>query len=122
MPKFFHDAVIFYHSRLFLFLDGHEQGKFEALDRDLRGLTIRDASLALVGQCVSDVHGELVHWAPGFQVFPISPMLTAYFNSTAYAETVRAACAEGEHTCDPRALGETRAMFERTSAVGEPIP
>ncbi|MBI4515409.1 MAG: hypothetical protein HY699_06290 [Deltaproteobacteria bacterium] len=88
VPKFFHDAVIFLHSRMFLFLDGGEQGRFEALQRDLRPLALGDASVALAGRCVRDGFGGLVEWMPGYQVFPLSAPLTAYFHSGRYAAEV----------------------------------
>ena len=88
MPKFFHDAHIFYRSRLFLFLDPAEQGRFEALIRDLRTLSLRDASLALLNGAVGDRDGLPVSWHPGYQVFPLSQRLTAYFNSPKYEQTV----------------------------------
>jgi hypothetical protein len=88
MPKFFHDAYIFHRSRLFLFLDPAEQGRFEALVRDLRPLSLRDTSLALVSAAVSDRDGVPVSWRPGYQVFPLSPRLTAYFNSPKYEQAV----------------------------------
>ena len=90
VPKFFHDAVIFFRSRLFLFLDGDEQGRFEALLRDLKPLSLRDASLALVKGLVRDHEGAVVQWSAGYQVFPVSAPLTAYFHSPEYAARVNA--------------------------------
>ena len=100
VPKFFHDAVIFYRSRLFLFLDGTEQGRFEALMRDLAALRIGDASLAIAGGQVRDAQGAVTAWAPGYQVFPLSPPLTAYFHSAPYAAQVAAALACRRFTVD----------------------
>lgn len=88
VPKFFHDAAIFLHSRLFLFLDGEEQGRFEALARDLRHLRLGDASLALLSGAVRDAHGLVAEWVPGYQVLPLSPFLTDYFHSQQYAARV----------------------------------
>ena len=88
VPKFFHDAAIFLHSRLFLFLDGAEQGRFEALARDLRFLRLGDASMAVIGGAVRDAGGRVVEWVPGYQVFPLSSTLTAYFHSPQYATRV----------------------------------
>jgi hypothetical protein len=88
VPKFYHDAVIFLHSRLFLFLDGEEQGRFEALARDLRHLRLGDASLAVLRGAVRDAHGLVAKWVPGYQVLPLSPSLTAYFHSRHYAAHV----------------------------------
>jgi hypothetical protein len=87
-PKFFHDAVIFFRSRLFLFLDGKEQGRFQALLRDLQSLNLGDASLAILMGSVRDASGVVAQWTPSFQVFPLGPALTAYLNSPAYADLV----------------------------------
>jgi len=87
-PKFFHDAVIFFRSRLFLFLDGEEQGRFEALLRDLQSLRLGNASLAILAGCIRDTDGNVARWAPSFQVFPLSPELTAYLHSPIYAQRV----------------------------------
>lgn len=100
VPKFFHDAAIFLHSRLFLFLDGEEQGRFEALARDLRHLRLGDASLAAIAGAVRDMHGGVVQWVPGYQIFPLSPILTAYFHSPQYAVRVAAGLSESRFTVD----------------------
>jgi hypothetical protein len=92
VPKFFHDAVIFFRSRLFLFLAGEEQGRFEALLRDLDPLPLALASTQVTCGSVSDFSGAPVIWAPGLQVCPLTPLLTAYFHSPEYAASVRAAC------------------------------
>lgn len=111
VPKFFHDAVIFFRSRLFLFLDGKEQGRFEALLRDLAALPLGDASLALVGGGVRDAHGAVAQWEPGYLVFPIAPEIVAYFHSTSYADQVAASYAAHRFTWDPDALAATRASI-----------
>jgi hypothetical protein len=101
VPKFFHDAVIFFRSRLFLFLDGNEQGRFEALLRDLSALCLGDASLAVAGGRVRDTHGCVVRWIPGYQVFPLSLALTQYFHSPQYAAQVSSSSADSRFTLDP---------------------
>lgn len=106
VPKFFHDAVIFFHSRLFLFLDGEEQGRFEALVRDLRQLSLRDASVALATGGVRNQYGEVVAWAPGYLVFPLSAILTAYFHSPQYAAQVSAGCNRFRYGLDADAAAE----------------
>jgi len=103
VPKFFHDAVIFYRSRLFLFLDGAEQGRFEALLRDLTELRLGDASLALAAGRVSGGDGAVVVWTPGYQVFPISALLTAYFHSPEYAAQVAATLERSRFAVSPGA-------------------
>ncbi len=100
VPKFFHDAVIFFRSRLFLFLDGEEQGRFEALARDLRPLSLRDASLSLASGVVRDHNDAIVIWTPGYQAFPISPELTAYFHSREYATQTAAGYAGHRYHVD----------------------
>jgi hypothetical protein len=95
-PKFYHDAVIFYRSRLFLFVDGREQGRFEALQRDLAALPLPDATLAVASWSVRDRGDDIVRWEPGYQIFPLSERLTTHFNAAAYAAQV-AAARESEH-------------------------
>lgn len=102
-PKFFHDAVIFFRSRLFLFLDGEEQGRFEALARDLRSLPLGDASLAILLGRVRDAGGVPVQWMPSFQVFPLRPEVTAYLHSPRYAELVARGFETNAFTVDGRA-------------------
>ena len=115
-PKFFHDAVIFQRSGLFLYLDGGEQGRFEALQRDLDALPLRDASVAVAGWCVRDAAGGLLRWAPGYQVFPISPRLTAHFHSPRYAAAV--AAARQAH----RFRGDAAALAGICRQLAEPPP
>lgn len=112
VPKLFHDAVIFYRSRLFLFLDGAEQGRFEALARDLRGLALGDASLAIAGGAVHAADGSVIHWTPGYQVFPISERLAAYFHSPSFAGAVAESGRASHFTWDPDGLTRTRALVE----------
>lgn len=103
VPKFYHDAVIFLRSRLFLFLDGDEQGRFEALARDLRRLPLGEASLAVAGGRVRDSEGAVVQWTPGYQVFPLSAPLTAYLHSSEYAEQVGRGLSRCQFTVEPDA-------------------
>jgi hypothetical protein len=117
IPKFYHDAAIFLRSRLFLFLDGREQGRLEALARDLGPLGLRDASLALAAGCVRDRDGRPAHWLPGFQVFPVSDRLTAYFHSRAYTERVDDALARCSFRWDEEALDVARHTFDSMVAL-----
>ncbi len=104
IPKFFHDAVIFYRSRLFLFLDGTEQGRFERMLADLGSLPLAHATLALLDGHVRAENGPPIRWAPGFQVHPTSDRLTAYLNSGEYAEAVDRGVAECCYRCEPMNL------------------
>jgi len=107
-PKFFHDAVIFHRSRLFLFLDGHEQGRFEALRRDLEAMPLHEATLAVAGWCVRDESGHVLQWTPGYQVFPLSARLTEHFHSPRYAADVDAARLAGRFQIEPGAFAKLR--------------
>lgn len=112
VPKFFHDAVIFMRSRLFLFLDGHEQGRFEALLRDLNHLPLGDASLVIACGGVHDENGSVLHWTPGYQVFPLRVPLTDYFHSTEYAARVASSLDRGTFTVDVDAVARAHALFQ----------
>lgn len=104
LPKFFHDASIFWHSRLFLFLDPREQGRFEALLRDLEGLPLAEASVALAAGAVRDADGHPVSWQAGFQVMPLLPPLTEWFHSPAYQRTSRLEVERRRYVVDRTAL------------------
>lgn len=104
VPKFFHDAVIFYRTRLFLFLDGTEQGRFERMLADLGSLPLAHATLALLDGHIRAENGTPVRWMPGFQVHPTSDRLTAYLNSGEYAEAVDRGVAECCYRCEPMNL------------------
>lgn len=120
LPKFFHDAVIFHRSRLFLHLDAGEQGRFEALDRDLAALSLRDASIAVTGWCVRDAQDRVARWEPGYQIFPLSPRLTAHFHSPRYAEAVAAARAACHFRVNPAAFAAARAQLGAADAAAAP--
>lgn len=118
-PKYPHDAAIFYRSRLFLFADPEEQGRFVALLRDLGDLSLRDVSLAVIGGCVRrEESGEVTvqSWHPGLQIFPLARRLADYFNSVEYASRVEAA-ARARYRVDPAALASTRRAFEISAAI-----
>jgi hypothetical protein len=118
-PKYPHDAAIFYRSRLFLFADPSEQGRFVAMLRDLGDLSLRDISLAVIGGCVRREDGRGVttlSWHPGLQIFPLSRRLADYFNSVEYARRVEEA-AQARHWVDPAALAGTRRAFEVSASI-----
>lgn len=121
LPKFFHDAAIFWRSRLFLFLDPAEQGRFEALLRDLRALSLPDATLALAGGAVRDADGAVVPWQPGVQVMPLAPEVAAYFHDPGYAARCAEACGGARFTVDSGALAAAREVF-RSSVASAPVP
>lgn len=116
LPKFFHDASIFWHSRLFLFLDAREQGRFEALSRDLASLSLADASLALAGGAVRTADGLAVRWQPGFQVMPLTPPLTDWFHSPVWQETCRREAEASRFFVDTALLEDARRVFESSTS------
>ncbi len=117
LPKFFHDAAIFYRSRLFLFLDPREQGRLEALLRDLGGLSLADATLAFLGDAVRDCDGAVVRWQPTLQVLPLSAALTDAFHSPAYQAASTRAFEASRFTWDEEALAAARRVFELQTSV-----
>lgn len=110
MPKFFHDAAIFFRSRLFLFLDGAQQGRFEALLRDLCPLPLGTASLLLAVDGVRDVQGHTVRWDFSPQVCPLHVALCAYFNSAQYAQAVASAFATSRFTWSADAVTQAQGL------------
>lgn len=113
LPKFFHDAVLFHRSRLFLFLDPGEQGRFDALRRDLASLPLPDRTLALGGGAVKDETGATAPWQAGLQVMALSPPLRAWFASPSYAQRREEAAGAHLFRVDPAALAAARELFER---------
>jgi hypothetical protein len=116
MPKFFHDATIFFRSRLFLFLDGTQQGRFEALLRDLRSLPLGTASALLAADGVRDHRGDIVRWELASQVLPLADVLSSYFNSPGYAGAVAEA-----YAC-PRFTWSSEAVLEADRLVRSAAP
>lgn len=114
MPKFPHDALIFFRSLLFLFADPKEQGRLEALWRDLDYLGLRDLSLAVSAGMATDERDNPLHWQPGFQVYPLSPMACAYFQSETYTQARAAARQVARYGANLSSMSETLRVFERS--------
>jgi hypothetical protein len=90
VPAYFHNAK--FYAPPFAFLAAAEQGRFEALCRDLAGLPVADASAALeAGRVVDVATGEPVTWSPGDMLAALSPPVRAYLASPEYAHGVAAA-------------------------------
>jgi hypothetical protein len=89
VPAYFHNAK--FYAPPFAFLAAVEQGRFEALCRDLAG-PVADASAALeAGRVVDVATGEPVTWSPGDMLAALSPPVRAYLASPEYASAVAAA-------------------------------
>jgi GNAT superfamily N-acetyltransferase len=87
VPAYFHNAR--FYAPPFAFLSAAEQGRFEALVRDLAGRPVSEASAAVeTGRVVDTSTGEPVVWAPGPMAATLRAPLRAYLASEDY---VRAA-------------------------------
>ncbi|MGE0453079.1 MAG: hypothetical protein AB7O37_02140 [Vicinamibacteria bacterium] len=99
LPEYFHNAV--FYSEIFRFLHPRQQGRFEALRRDLAGLHVAAASFAIdAGRVVSEPAGEPLRWEPGEMVAPLTGRLRRAFDSDDYA----AAVGEAKHAARFRLL------------------
>jgi hypothetical protein len=90
VPEHYHNAL--FYAGQFRFLDPIEQGRFEALRRDLSGLGVADASFAIEDGRVRDEAADRAYvWDPGAMVAPVSSALAAAVASAPYREAVAAA-------------------------------
>ncbi|HEV7501514.1 MAG TPA: hypothetical protein VGQ33_15975 [Vicinamibacteria bacterium] len=90
VPAFFHNAK--FYAPPFAFLAAAEQGRFEALCRDLAGQAVADASAALeAGRVVEVASGEPVTWSPGDMLAALSPPVREYLASPEHTRAVAAA-------------------------------
>ena len=89
VPAFFHNAK--FYAPPFAFLSAAEQGRFEALCRDLGDRPVAEASAALEAGRVLDVAtGEPVTWSPGDMLAALSPPVRAHLASPEYSRAVSA--------------------------------
>jgi hypothetical protein len=90
VPAYFHNAK--FYAPPFAFLSAAEQGRFEALCRDLADVPVAEASAALQAGRVLDVAtGEPVTWSPGDMVAALSPAVREYLSSAECSHAVAAA-------------------------------
>ena len=90
VPAYFHNAK--FYAPPFAFLDPAEQGRFEALRRDLASVPVAEASAALeAGRVVDAATGEPVTWSPGAMLAALSPPVREYLASPEYAGAAAAA-------------------------------
>jgi hypothetical protein len=121
MPKFPHDALIFFRSLLFLFVDPVEQGRLEALWRDLDYLGLANLSLAVAAGAALDEKQCAVSWRPGFQVYPLSAAACRYFHSDAYIRARSAARVAAHYHVDLASAGDMLGAFARSAAEPEAL-
>ncbi len=88
-PEYFHNAR--FYAPPFSFLSPAEQGRFEALCRDLAALPVAEASGAVeAGRVVDDSTGEPVEWAPGEMIAPVTEPVRRYLAGAAYRDAAAA--------------------------------
>ena len=86
-PEYFHNAR--FYAPPFVFLSAQDQGRFEALCRDLAPLPVAAAAAAIEnGQVVDDETGAVVQWEGRPMAMPVSEALRACFESKGYRDVV----------------------------------
>lgn len=89
-PEYFHNAV--FYSSAFRFLSPGEQGRFEALRRDLQARPVATASALVEDGRVLDLLTEQpFEWRPGPMAAPLGQSLREVLEGDAYREEARAA-------------------------------
>lgn len=84
VPEYYHNAL--FYSAIFRFSSPARQGRFEALRRDLAGLSVAQASAAVEkGRVLEEPRGLPFAWPPGEMLSPLTKPLQAYFDSADYA-------------------------------------
>lgn len=90
VPAYFHNAR--FYAPPFSFLSAAEQGRFEALVRDLGPLAVAAASAAIdEGRVIEKPSGQVVRWIPGDMLAPLSTAVRDYVGSSEYLGAVAAA-------------------------------
>ncbi|HVY61488.1 MAG TPA: hypothetical protein VHF22_07535, partial [Planctomycetota bacterium] len=85
IPMYYHAAVL-YH-RLFAFIDPVEEGRFQALMRDLRGLPLAEAAAAVADGRIRDASQDRVlAWEGREMVLPLADPVRAYLAAPRYAD------------------------------------
>lgn len=88
-PSYFHHGVLY--GRFLHFVDPELEGRSLALQRDLEGLSLAEASEALRTGRVVDSDGEVASWEAEPQVLPVSQRARSWFESDLYRRRVERA-------------------------------
>lgn len=91
-PAHYHNA--FLYGKVMHFVDPVDEGRFQALRRDLAHLDLAEATAAVDEGRVRDQHGEVLRWRGTAQAMPITSKLVAYFKSPSYLAATRR-CRDG---------------------------
>jgi hypothetical protein len=87
LPEYYHNAVIY--SAIFKFIDPVRQGRFEALQRDLRLIHVAQASAAVEQRrVVEEPWGAPLQWEPGEMITPLSEPVRRCLDSGEYQTAV----------------------------------
>jgi hypothetical protein len=86
-PSYFHNGVLY--GKISHFVDPDIEGRFLALERDLRHLDLAEASNVVRDGHVVDQRGVVFEWQPAPQIHPISPSAMKWFSSKSYSRAVR---------------------------------
>jgi hypothetical protein len=90
VPEYFHNAV--FYAGAYRFLSAARQGRFEALRRDLAGLSVAAASAAVEAGCVmEEPAGRPFLWEAGEMVSPLSEPVRGYLESSPWRSAAMAA-------------------------------
>ena len=86
VPEYYHNAVLY--NPEFHFADPAHEGWFRALQRDLRHLSLDQASFAIEHGQVWEADGKAVAWLPAEQVYPVRSPVVEFFKSDSYKNLV----------------------------------
>jgi acetoin utilization deacetylase AcuC-like enzyme len=90
VPDHYHNAYLY--SKQMLFFDPEEQGRLEAMKRDLVSLPLVEASMAIDEGRLRDAEtGAVVLWEGKPQVMPVKASLNVFFTRPSYIRAVSAA-------------------------------
>jgi len=87
LPEYYHNAV--FYSAIFKFVDPVRQGRFEALQRDLKLVHVAQASSAVEqGRVVEEPWGAPLQWEPGEMITPLLEPVRLCLESREYLSAV----------------------------------
>ncbi len=85
IPAYWHNALLY--RRVFAFVDPVEEGRFQALTRDLSGLPLAEAAWAVHEGRVRDAtFGGVFQWRGAPMVLPLAGAARAYLQGPAYVD------------------------------------
>jgi hypothetical protein len=85
-PAHFHNGVMY--GKVMQFVDPQVEGRFRALERDLRHLSLGEATWAVDNGRVRDAQGRVVDWVAADQMMPITLGAMTWFDDEMYLRTV----------------------------------